>query len=154
MAATSFSDARHEADKRDSHPAKKYNWSSSLTPSKHWADRNDEEATGDVKLFKVAEKTETFHTTAFSSGVPTTTRRQWRDKYGAPNTTATACPNLDKVMKSRLPAVAKSRDRQLAKQQALMLDAVGSIMYIMEEAVKGQLKLIVQILCIPYHCIN
>ena len=34
----------------------------------------------------------------------------------------------------------KSWDRQLAKQQALMLDAVGPVTYILEEAVKGQLN--------------
>ena len=123
-ANTCRSDARWEVDKHECHPAEGYNRSSSSTPSKHWADRDDEvmdyeaelvwddndEATGrkGVKLFKVAEKREKFLTAAFSSGVPNTTRRQWRDKYGAPNTTATACPNLDKVMKSRLPAVIKS----------------------------------------------
>ena len=48
--------------------------------------------------------------------------------------------NLDKVIKSRLPTVTKSRDRQLAKQQALTLDAVGPVTYILEEAVKGQLN--------------
>ena len=34
----------------------------------------------------------------------------------------------------------KSRDRQLAKQQALLLDAVGPITFILEEAAKGQLN--------------
>jgi len=125
--------------------------------SKHWADRNDEmmdyttELVWDdededqpdskgVKLFKIGEKTEKFLTSAFATALPNATRRQWRDKYGAPNTPATACPNLDKVIKGRLPAATKSRDKQLAKQQALMLDAVGPIMHLLEEAVKGQLS--------------
>ena len=104
-----------------------------------WDDEDREPAEAN-KSFKVAEKTEKFLSNAFSSVVPNTTRRQWRDKYGAPNTVATACPNMDKVIKSRLPAVTKLRDRQLAKQQALMLDAVGPVTYILEEAVKGQLN--------------
>ena len=126
--------------------------------SKHWADRDDEimdysaelvwdddeeeepADTKGIKLFKVTERTERFLGNAFSSAVPNATRRQWREKYGAPNTTVTACPNLDKVIKSRLPATTKSRDRQLAKQQALMLDAVGPVTYILEEAAKGQLN--------------
>lgn len=95
----------------------------------HFDDEEEDsiEAKG-VKLFKVSEKTEKFLNNAFSSGSANTIRRQWRDKYGAPQTTATACPSLDKVIKSRLPAVTKSRDRQLAKQQALMLDAVGPLL--------------------------
>ena len=130
---------------------------SSASTSKNWADRDDEimdfsselvwdddeddpsESKG-VKLFKVAEKTEKFLSNSFYTAAPNATRRQWRDKYGAPNTTNTACPSLDKVIKGRLPAATKSRDRQLAKQQALMLDAVGPMTYILEEAVKGQLN--------------
>jgi hypothetical protein len=130
--------------------------SETSTRSKNWADRDDEvmdystELTWDdedeessetkgVKLFKVGEKTEKFINAAFATAATNTVRRQWRDKYGAPNTTATACPNLDKVIKGRLPAATKSRDRQLAKMQALTLDAVGPITHILEEAVKGQL---------------
>ena len=147
-ANTCRSDARREVDEHECHPAEGYNRRSSSTSSKHWADRDnevmdfkagfdweyDDEATGSkgVTLFKVTEKTEKFLTVVFSSGVPNTARCQWRVKYGASNTKATSCPNLDKVMKSRLPAVTKSRDRQLVKQQALMLDAVGSITYILE----------------------
>lgn len=37
-----------------------------------------------IKLFKVGEKTEKFLESNFSSTVPNQTRRQWRDKYGAP----------------------------------------------------------------------
>ena len=73
MVAMYFSDSRQEADERLSHPAEKFNLSSSSTPSKYWADRNGEvmdyeaelvwdddndEATDNkvVKLFKVTEK--------------------------------------------------------------------------------------------------
>ena len=106
-----------------------------------WDDEDDDQPDSKgVKLFKIGEKTEKFLTSAFATALPNATRRQWRDKYGAPNTPATACPNLDKVIKGRLPAATKSRDKQLAKQQALMLDAVGPITHLLEEAVKGQLS--------------
>ena len=107
-----------------------------------WDDDEEDDATDHkgVKLFKVSEKTEKFLTHAFTSASPNTTRRQWRDKFGAPHTNATACPNLDKIIKARLSPAAKSRDRQLAKQQALSLDAVGPISFILEEAAKGQLN--------------
>ena len=62
-----------------------------------------------------------------------------RDKYGAPNIPAIACPSLDKVIKGRLSAETKSRDKQISKQQALCLDAVGPLTHILEEAAKGEL---------------
>lgn len=93
-----------------------------------------------TKLFKATEKTEKFLACYFTTAVPNQTRRQWKDKFGAPSTPYTACPNLDKVIKSRLLPVTKSRDKQLARQQALTLDAVGPLTYILEEAAKGELS--------------
>ena len=55
----------------------------------------------------------------FSTAVRNPTRRQWKEKYRAPNTSATACPNLDKVIKGRLSSVTKSHDKQLARLQLL-----------------------------------
>ena len=69
--------------------------------SRHWSDRDDENmdyaaVTWDIdpdeefqegkgiKLFKVTQKTEQFIITHFTAGVSNQTRRQWRDKYGAP----------------------------------------------------------------------
>ena len=108
----------------------------------HWPnDDEEEEGTGKgVKLFKVSDKISTLINNCFSTAAPNTVRRQWRDKYGAPNLNATACPNMDKVIKDRLPALTKSKDRQMAKQQSLTLDAVGPITHILEEAAKGQLN--------------
>lgn len=51
---------------------------------------------------------------------------------------ATACPSMYKVLKSSLSTYTKLRDKQLAKQQAFLLDAVGPITHILEEAAKGQ----------------
>ena len=51
----------------------------------------------------------------------------------------TASPNMDKVLKSRLSAQTKAKDKQLARTQALLLDAMGPIYFILEEASKGQL---------------
>lgn len=48
-------------------------------------------------------------------------------------------PNMDKVLKSRLSAQTKTEDKQLARTQALLLDAVGPLSFILEEARKGQL---------------
>ena len=51
----------------------------------------------------------------------------------------TACPTLDKVIKTRLSANTKARDKTLAKQQALLLDAVGPLASILEDASTGEL---------------
>ena len=58
-----------------------------------WDDEDEEtpESKG-IALFKVREKTEKFLVATFSSPTLNTTRHQWRDKYSAPNTVATACP--------------------------------------------------------------
>lgn len=149
--------------KRNSIPEVQSTENMTLSPAasgttKHWADMDGgeidyaAEVTWEIdpdddfpegkgaKLFKVTEKTEKFLSAHFTAAVPNQTRRQWRDKYGAPNTPTTACPNLDKVIKGRLSAVIKSQDRQLARQQSLMLDAVGPITHILEEAAKGELS--------------
>lgn len=91
------------------------------------------------KLFKVTEGTEKFLTIAFSSASPNTTRHQWWNKFGAPHTNATTCPNIDRIIKARLSPMAKSQHRQLAKQQALSLDIVGPTSFVLDEAAKGQL---------------
>ena len=46
---------------------------------------------------------------------------------------------MDKVLKFRLSAQTKAKDKQLARTQALLLDAVGPLSFILEEASKGQL---------------
>ena len=46
---------------------------------------------------------------------------------------------MDKVVKSRLSAQTRAKDKQLARTQALLLDAVGRLSFILEEASKGQL---------------
>ncbi len=114
-----------------------------------WPDEEegeDDTSNKGTKLFKVSDKTAKFLTSAVTTATPNATRRQWKDKFGAPNTTATTCPSMDKVLKSRLFAGTKSQDRQLAKHQALMLDAVGPMIKILEEAASGQLtpKLVVE----------
>ena len=70
-----------------------------------------------IKLFKISQKTEAFLKSSFS---PNQVRRQWRDKFRGPNTVYTICPSTDKVIKSRLSAVTKSHDKQLAQQQACL----------------------------------
>lgn len=46
---------------------------------------------------------------------------------------------MDKLIKRRLSTSTKSKQKQLAKQQAHLLDEVGLITHILEEATKEQL---------------
>ena len=46
---------------------------------------------------------------------------------------------MDKVLKSRLSAQTKAKDKQLARTQALLVDAVGQLSFILEDTSKGQL---------------
>ena len=104
-----------------------------------WAIEPEDEAEMELssKVYKISEKTEKFMSTHFSAAVPNKTRRMWKEKLGATNINAIACPRLDSVIKARLPTVT-SRDRQLAKHQALMLDAVRAITHILEQVSKGE----------------
>ena len=118
--------------------------------SRHsWADMMEEEdEEGDkenpptgTKLFPVGSETEAFLRQVFSSKAENAVRHQWKDKFGAPHTAATACPKLDKILKSNLSHQTKSKDRQMSKQQALLLDAVGPMAYLLEEATNKTLTL-------------
>ena len=109
----------------------------SLAPT---SDEEDNPKKG-INLFKVSEKTEVFLKQSFTLTVPNQQRRLWKEKFGAPNNTPfTDCLSVDKFIKSRLTAHAKAKDKSLAKHQALMLDAVGPISTILEEAAKGTLS--------------
>lgn len=104
-----------------------------------WPKEDEEVEPRTTKLFKVSKESKEFLGLCFSSSIPNATRRSIKEKIGAPNLSATACPSIDKLVKSRLSAATKSLDIALAKQQALMLDCVGLITSILEDAVLGQL---------------
>lgn len=102
-------------------------------------DDEDKENLGGTKLFTVSQDNETFLKHHFAMRIENGTRRQWREKHGAPKLPATACPKLDKIMKQSLSSQTKFRDKQLSKTQALVLDAVGPLASILETATKGKL---------------
>ena len=93
-----------------------------------------------VKLFPVSDSTMGLLKSSFCSALPNPSRRQIRDKFGAPNCPHSACPGLDKVMKSRMSNETKSRDKQLARLQSLGLDAVGPLTRVLEGAESGDIS--------------
>ena len=98
------------------------------------ADAEEEQDSKGVSLFNISEKTKSQLRENFGSVLPNNTRRQLKDKFGAPNSPLTACPGLDKVMKSQVSSETKSRDKRLARLQSLALDAVGPLVKIVEGA--------------------
>ena len=62
------------------------------------------------------------------------TRRQWHEKHGVPCLAITACPKVDKILKQNLSSQTKARDRQLSKSQALILDGVSPLAFVLESA--------------------
>lgn len=80
-----------------------------------------------------------FLKTCFAGKSTNMVRQKFRNRFGGPCTATTACPNLDKLLKGNLSALTKLRDKQLAKTQALLLDAIGRIVFLLEELEKGSL---------------
>ena len=104
-----------------------------------WDDEEETESKG-VKSFKVSEKTESFPSCAFTSTEPNQTRRHWCNKFGFPNAAATACPSINKILKTRIDSTStKPRDRLLVKHQAFIQNAVGPII-VLEKATKSKLN--------------
>ena len=73
----------------------------------------------------------------FSTRVDNATRRQWREKDGAPRLSSNACLKLDKILKPSLTSKTKTKDRKLSTTQALVLDAAGPLAAIVESATRG-----------------
>ena len=89
--------------------------------------------------FKVSSDTLEFFREKFTTTTSNEVRRQWRSRFGHPKVDVASAPIMDKMVKSRLHPATKSRDKALSKQQALLLDAVGPLTYVLEEAGKETL---------------
>lgn len=62
----------------------------------------ENENTQGTKLFAVSSETEAFLKQHFSERADNPTRRQWRERHGAPRLPSTACPKVDKILKQNL----------------------------------------------------
>lgn len=93
-----------------------------------------------IKLFATSDRTESFLRPPFSVPLANATRRQLKERYGMPSLPFTSSPHLDKVLKSRVSSTVKSHDKEIAKIQALALDAVGPLTRIVEDACDGSLS--------------
>ena len=97
-----------------------------------------DEAQG-CQLYQVSAVTKSLLKDTFTKTVPNGTRRRWRQAFGMPSCDATKCPKLDATIKAQVPKSCKDGDRHLARLQALVLDAVGPLTHIVEQAQQGSL---------------
>ena len=65
-------------------------------------------------------------------GVGNDMRLQTRGKYPLPKVVATKTPHLDSYLKTELSSATKSDDKELAKIQTFMLDALAPLTLILE----------------------
>lgn len=104
-----------------------------------------------TKLREVSEETSSLLSEACTSRLSNATRLGYRKAYPLPRVPATRTPQLDAVMKSETSSGVKAADKELAKIQTFMLDALAPLTSLLEEekqpeqvaeAVKAAVKLI------------
>lgn len=147
---SSIEDREKQSSPLSSTPAKTQSVSYLEDSSLPWAERCGEESMEDIdkeeehdskgaRLFHVGDETKSQLKQSFTAALPNATRRQLRDRFGAPNLPFTGTPSIDKVISSRLSSSTKSRDKELAKLQALALDALGPLAIILEGSARNDL---------------
>ena len=99
----------------------------------NWGDEEEEEEDiSGARPFTVSEDTGKLLKEAFTRSVNNATRKKWREKHGVPKSAPTRTPKLDKIVKDRVhPRTAKA-DRDLARLQTYVLDAVGPLTHLLE----------------------
>ena len=101
-------------------------------------DEDPEEGTG--SLLQVSETTGKALRTAFTRPLSNQARLQVRKPYAFPNVEATKCPKLDPVAKQLLQKEQKQADASLARLQTMVLDALASMVQIVEGLQKGDMS--------------
>ena len=99
-----------------------------------WPDEDDNSTQLGVKLFKGVGQTAKLLANSFTSVVSNTVRMTMEGQVWGTKYYSHSLSQYGQVLKSRMTAATKSRDRQLTQLQTLMLDAAGPITHILEEA--------------------
>ena len=123
---------RSWADRMDDDPDERPSYNESLP----FLDSDDEEDDG--KLRDVSEKTHAFLTKKCTRCVPNETRLRTRGRFPLPRVPATRTPQLDPFIKTEMSAAAKQSDRELARIQTFILDAITPLAAIIDGANSGK----------------
>ena len=121
---------------------------------RHWADRDDlpdysgkdiifpteddEEPEEGRKLVEVSEHTSTFLTDCCKQSLPNNVRLEVRRNFPLPKVAATRTPQMDPVLKAELSSSTKSADRELARIQSFVLDALAPLSALIEADAQGK----------------
>ena len=97
----------------------------------HFANSEEEEIQ-DSELLEILEKTKLFLDEKCTQSVPNSVRRKVRSRYPRPKVAATRTPRLDAYIKSEVPHHVKSADKDLAKIQTFVLDALAPLVSILD----------------------
>ena len=95
-----------------------------------WPDSDAEQQ--ESKLVEVSEKTKKLQEEKCTRKVQNSVRIQTRRKYPLPKVVATKTPHLDSYLKTELSSMTKSEDKELAKIQTFILDALAPLTSILE----------------------
>lgn len=77
--------------------------------------------------------------------MPNDTRKKVRKSYPLPKVAATRPPQLDAFLKQEVSTSTKAADKELAKVQALVLDVVAPLTYLLEADAKGDSLILEQV---------
>uniref|UniRef100_A0A1X7VGZ5 Uncharacterized protein n=1 Tax=Amphimedon queenslandica TaxID=400682 RepID=A0A1X7VGZ5_AMPQE len=103
-----------------------------------WADIVDselhpeEEDVDSSQLIEVSEDTHRLLTGSCTRNMSNEMRKRVRGRYKLPKVEATRTPRMDPVIKTLAPQVARSADKELARIQTFVLDALAPISSILE----------------------
>lgn len=101
-----------------------------------FSDPEDEEDTSRTapKLKEVLEKTSSFLTDKCSRSLSNEVRLKTRNQYLLPKVPATKTPHLDPSLRTEVSASTRNTDRELAKLQSFVLDAMAPLTSVLEGA--------------------
>ena len=85
-------------------------------------------------LIKESENMAMFLKNTFTKPVANLVRLALKKGYNTPKVDITKCPTMDRVMKGNTLKETKDADETAAKQQMLMLNAVATLVHILENA--------------------
>ena len=88
-------------------------------------------------LVEVSEKTSKFLHVKCTRDVPNETRKKVRKRYPLPKVPATRPPHLDTFPKQEVSTSTKAADKELASVQALVLDSMAPLTYLLEAEARG-----------------
>ena len=97
-----------------------------------WSDEEPEVPT-ESTLMEVSKETKRFLVDKCTRGVANEVRRRTRGRYPLPKVAATKTPQLDPLMNAEASTGAKVYDKELAKIQSFVLDALASLTTVIDK---------------------